>query len=300
MPKILVVDDSAFDRRLVGGILEQQSDFQLDYATDGEKALACIETDKPDAVVTDLVMPHMDGFQLVQAVRSRFPAVPVILMTSQGNERIAADALAHGAASYVPKQELGADLADTIRNVLAVSSQILSHDRLMEAMTRRKAVFALPNESSLLASLVGYLQDQAGHLGLCDDAERIRLGVALEESLSNAMYHGNLEVDSCLKERDADAFHALVNQRRSEPPFGDRRIYVDADMTPNRATVIVRDEGAGFDPNSLPDPTDPTNLDRICGRGILLIRTFMDDVQYNDKGNQVTLTKLRKDNAITA
>ena len=51
----------------------------------------------------------------------------------------------------------------------------------------------------------------------------------------------------------------------------------------------VRDEGPGFDPASLPDPTDPANLDRPCGRGLLLMRTFMDNVIFNDKGNEVTL-----------
>jgi len=56
----------------------------------------------------------------------------------------------------------------------------------------------------------------------------------------------------------------------------------------------VRDEGPGFDPASLPDPTDPANLDRPCGRGMLLMRTFMDNVIYNDRGNEVTLFKERE------
>ena len=65
-------------------------------------------------------------------------------------------------------------------------------------------------------------------------------------------------------------------------------------ITPTQAMYSVRDEGHGFDPGSLPDPTDPANLDRPCGRGMLLMRTFMDNVIYNDKGNEVTLFKERE------
>jgi signal transduction histidine kinase/DNA-binding response OmpR family regulator/HPt (histidine-containing phosphotransfer) domain-containing protein len=57
------------------------------------------------------------------------------------------------------------------------------------------------------------------------------------------------------------------------------------------AVYLVRDEGPGFDPASLPDPTDPASLGETHGRGLLLIRTFMDEVTYNEAGNEITMTK---------
>ena len=56
---------------------------------------------------------------------------------------------------------------------------------------------------------------------------------------------------------------------------------------------MVRDEGPGFDPATLPDPTDPSNLERVGGRGLLLIRTFMDEVRHNESGNEITFVKRR-------
>ena len=56
----------------------------------------------------------------------------------------------------------------------------------------------------------------------------------------------------------------------------------------------MRDEGSGFDPGALPDPLDPENLEKASGRGVLLMRAFMDDVRYNDAGNEVTLVLRRK------
>jgi len=57
--------------------------------------------------------------------------------------------------------------------------------------------------------------------------------------------------------------------------------------------ITIGDEGPGFDPSKLPDPTDPANLEMASGRGILLMRTFMTDVHYNNNGNVVTLVKRR-------
>jgi anti-sigma regulatory factor (Ser/Thr protein kinase) len=64
-------------------------------------------------------------------------------------------------------------------------------------------------------------------------------------------------------------------------------------MSRLEAVFVVRDEGPGFDPTSLPDPTDPINLERVSGRGLLLIQTFMDHVEHNETGNQITMIKRR-------
>ena len=61
------------------------------------------------------------------------------------------------------------------------------------------------------------------------------------------------------------------------------------------ATFIIRDEGPGFDPNKVPDPTAPENLEAVCGRGIWLMRSLMDEVDYNETGNEVTLEQTPPD-----
>jgi CheY-like chemotaxis protein/anti-sigma regulatory factor (Ser/Thr protein kinase) len=290
MTTILVVDDSAVDRQLVAGLLKRDGKLEVEFAAHGADALRQMEQRLPDLVLTDLIMPEMDGLDLVAAVRRKYPSVPVILMTSRGSEEIAVQALQRGAASYVPKRALGQRVYDTIQKVLAVAVHQRHLSRLMGCMTRSECDFVLDNDSALIGPLVSYLQECMTRMGLYDDADLTRVGVALEEALVNAIYHGNLEIGSELRENDR-AYYALVRRRREERPYCDRRIYVRVSLTREAAEFAVRDEGNGFDPTALPDPTDPANLEKTCGRGVLLMRTFMDDVRYNDCGNMVTLTK---------
>ncbi len=128
-------------------------------------------------------------------------------------------------------------------------------------------------------------------LGICNHADRVRLGVGLGEALANAMFHGNLELSSSLRETDADAYHDLAETRRRESPYQDRRIEIEVRLAGGKAVFVIRDEGPGFDPTALPDPTDPANLEKVTGRGILLMQAFMDHVDFNARGNEVTMVK---------
>jgi anti-sigma regulatory factor (Ser/Thr protein kinase) len=224
-------------------------------------------------------------------VKRSFPLVPVILMTAQGSEQIAVKALESGAASYVPKVRLSDELVAIADRVLSLAGERRTQRVLMQRMESMKARFVLNSEPRLLTSLVGHLQRTLNDMGLFAESDRLRVGVALEEALLNAAYHGNLEISSDLREQDHSAYYDLARERTQLPPYASRQIFVDVDFSRDRVEYVIRDEGPGFDPSKLPDPTDPVNLERPCGRGLLLMRTFMDVVKYNYAGNQVTMSK---------
>jgi anti-sigma regulatory factor (Ser/Thr protein kinase) len=113
--------------------------------------------------------------------------------------------------------------------------------------------------------------------------------MALREALVNAIEHGNLEVSSRLRELDDDSYVREVRRRRETEPYRSRRVTLCARETRDEVTYVIKDEGPGFDVGSLPDPTRPENLEKASGRGLLLIRAFMDEVSHSPSGNEITL-----------
>jgi CheY-like chemotaxis protein/anti-sigma regulatory factor (Ser/Thr protein kinase) len=272
----------------------------MEYAENGSEALARMKDAVPDLIITDMQMPDMDGLELVAAARDHYPHVPVILMTAYGNETLAVEALERGAASYVPKALLAQKLVKTVEEVLALARADRSYEQLIDCLARTEFVFLLDNNPALVDALVDLVQQMIVGVEFCDFAGRLQIGVALKEALTNAMYHGNLEVGAAQTEKAPgepapEPSLSFVRQRQSEPPYRDRKVFVDVKLTREEVRFVVRDEGGGFDVAAVPDVGDPNALEPERGRGLSLMRTFMDHVTYNEAGNEVTMVKRRED-----
>lgn len=130
--------------------------------------------------------------------------------------------------------------------------------------TPRDLVLELPSDVRSIEQAVDYV---IGRCPACaEQARRLHLNfrVGLTEALSNAMMYGNC----------------------SDPA---KRVRLEIAFGLGRIEARVTDQGEGFDPSSVPDPTTPENLTKPCGRGLFLMRKLLDEVWYNDRGNQVTL-----------
>jgi serine/threonine-protein kinase RsbW len=116
--------------------------------------------------------------------------------------------------------------------------------------------------------LINRLLDEMKPLGFTDK-ERFGIRLALEEALVNAVKHGNRGDSS-------------------------KTVHVRYQISPQQFMIEIQDEGRGFDPEAVPDPLNPENLERPGGRGVFLMRHYMSWVHYNEAGNCVTLCKVRK------
>jgi CheY-like chemotaxis protein/anti-sigma regulatory factor (Ser/Thr protein kinase) len=300
MPIIMVVDDSPVDRRLVSALLGKgrELDWLVEQAENGTQALAMMKELVPNVVVTDLLMPGMDGLQLVATLRTDYPQVPVVLITGQGSEALAVEALIRGAASYVPKNQLGDILVDTVTQVLAMASADHTHERLRDCILKTQLTLEFDNDPALISPLVDLVRRALTTMRFGDPTERLHVGIALEEALFNALLHGNLALPAGHLQPARAALSAgkasrFVQERRSQTPYCNRKIFVDAILRPEEARFVIRDQGAGFAPAALPSRGDPKSLEQGSGRGLVLMRNFMDDVTFNGTGNEVTLVKRR-------
>jgi CheY-like chemotaxis protein len=298
MAKVLVVDDSAVDRRFVGGLLQRETQYLVEFAEDGADALAKIRQAAPDVIVTDLQMPNRNGLELVSAVRLHHAGIPIILMTGHGSEGLAVEALQRGAAGYVPKPQLGESLLDAVSQALSLAQADHTYERLIACLQECAFDFELDNDPDLVDALVDLIQQMAAGMRLTDATGRFRLGAAIKEAVQNALYRGNLELtyEQAMDVRGelSDELMQLVLERRMTSPYCDRRVLVQVRMNLQAATFIVRDGGNGFkNANRLPS-AGPGALETKGGRGLVLMRAFMDQVTFNDQGNEVTLVKRRE------
>ncbi|MDG2380662.1 MAG: response regulator [Pirellulaceae bacterium] len=292
MAYVLIVDDSEVDRLMAGKFVET-GNHETEVAVNGRDALEKMSKRLPDLVLTDLVMDEIDGLELVKRVRRQYPEVPVILMTGFGTDDAAVRALQEGAVSYIPKDNLKDRLAETIRTTLIASQTAAQERPHWMFLTGSESQYVLGYETDGRRTLIDHFEDELTKMDFCDAADRIRVGTALAEALTNAVEHGNLELDSDLRESPDQTYYELGQDRRGKSPYKERRVFINKTVTPAKITYEIQDQGPGFDHTNLPDPTDPENLTKLSGRGLLLIRTFMDEVTFNSNGNQITLVKYR-------
>ncbi len=136
---------------------------------------------------------------------------------------------------------------------------------MVNTATPKSLEFTLPSDYAAQQIVHERIIAQITNAG-ATKRDEFAIRLVLEEALTNAMKHGNnLDVD--------------------------KKVFVKSTLHKNVLTIEIEDEGDGFCPNSLPDPTADENLGRPSGRGVLLMRSFMNEVEYNEKGNRLTMSK---------
>ena len=285
---ILVVDDDPIIREICVANLETEG-YGVRSAENGEEALQSIKTSRPDLVVLDRMMPKLAGDGMLDRLRKteQTKNLPVIFLTAKGSMQDVIEGLRLGANDYLIKPFSVSDLIDRVGSVLerhefingdeedwfartgSVSSRLELSFRLHEDIPR--VIYALSRDLRT-ANVKG-----------------LKLG--LYEAVANAVYHGNLELDSSIKEKDNgfENYEAMANARINQDKYKDRNVNITLELSGGLIKFVVTDDGDGFDWRKIPAP-DSDDLLALSGRGILLMNFYYDTVEWNDKGNRITLT----------
>jgi DNA-binding NarL/FixJ family response regulator len=117
--RIILADDHTILRQGLRSILVEETDFLIvGEAGNGLEALQLVERHKPDVLVTDVMMPEMNGLELARQVRERCPSTKVIVLSMHAKEAYVNEAIRNGAMGYVLKDDQATDLVDAIRSVI--------------------------------------------------------------------------------------------------------------------------------------------------------------------------------------
>ena len=269
--RILVVEDDADVRAVLCRLLEAAG-YCVDSVDDGAAAIPRVKAECPDAVVLDVMLPGKSGFDVCQELKFHRDTnlIPILMLTALSDRASRRRGLWVGANAYLTKPFDAADLLRALRRVLDHRRELVEHqvhtrvELCMESDGRlREQLNDLLSELFLLTPLTE------------EEVHRIRYAVM--EMTDNAIEWGN--------------------RRRSE-----LTVSVAYEVTDRWVKIVITDQGDGFNPQRLPhaaaehDPVAHMSIReqlglRDGGFGIMISRGMVDEVQYNETGNQVTLVK---------
>ena len=273
--RILIVDDEHSTRLVIRHMLmSSEHEYEIDEAADGTDALAMVEAKRYDLVLTDIIMPEMDGVELLTRLRKMDDPPPIVVLTALGDEEHILTCFARGAWDYMVKPV-------ELRHMLAV---------VRRAIIAGEYFRDDPNEVEIHAD------DDALVFDAASDLEYVHRFRRFTEVLLRARVSSQVREDIrlAIEEIGKNAIEwGNRNERR-------KRVRMAYCLTDDCITFKIEDEGEGFRHDAIPDPSgDPlAHLEyrqkmgkRPGGYGIHIIEGVMDDVEYNEKGNAVILKK---------
>ena len=261
--RILIVEGNAELRAVLADALGALGH---DVVATGDRAAAVARDDLEDfdLIISDLAEYDDTRVQLVSELKRKRLFVPVVVSSEEAHHTGIVKAFKLGAANYLRKPYDEEELRGIVEKTLGYKLRFIEDLKVLPYV-REHIEFELPSDLSLMNGVLHYLIERVAALGVIKP-DTSNLFIALDEAFVNAVKHGNR---------------------------GDHRklVRITADLSAKEARFTVEDEGEGFDLTEIPDPLDPANLFKTSGRGVLLIFNIMDEVEYNERGNRLTMVK---------
>lgn len=204
--------------------------------------------------------------QYIARIREKFPLIPILALADGADSECLKDSIKNGANHFVLDPTDSASLVGTIEHLITFRMEYIRYAQVVPYIKTRLES-SLPSQLQLLGGIVFYLTEEMFKHGIIS-LNQINVKVALIEALTNAMEHGN----------------GLDREKK---------VHVQADYNHDKAVIQIVDDGKGFDFKVLQDPTHKENIYRPRGRGVFMMRQFMDEVIFHEPGNHVTLVKKR-------
>ncbi|MBN2039559.1 MAG: response regulator [Spirochaetes bacterium] len=293
--KIAVVDDEEEIRVVLTKKLSKFG-YTVIALEDAEDLLEILKKDEKavDLVISDIKLKGMDGIELLRYIDKLDSPMPVLLITGHGNIEHAIQALRYGAYDFIRKPFDLTELTSSVNRILRSKREEKLTDDVGRYIIYEKRIFEIPSDTTANNVISYILTKDLTSTGLCNRTTAGNLSLVLKEAIDNAIIHGNLEISSDIIENEGiKEFYAEVSKRKAEKKYLDRKVTIYYELSESYVEYIIEDEGPGFNFNLLPDPTYPENFYKNSGRGLLIIRTLMDEVDWNEKGNIIRLKKYK-------
>lgn len=167
---------------------------------------------------------------------------------------------------------------------------------LPDRVVAERTHLQIPSLPDWIEPTVDYQCRRAALNGSCHKGRSGKLMVALHEAITNAVVHGNLEIDSALKEQGPGVFAETLARRSADEAYSSRLVDILVELNGDACHWVITDEGRGFDVERVLKRclSDDPEITLASGRGILMMKTFLDDVRYEFGGRRLIMTMTRE------
>ena len=264
---VLVVDD---DKSVLSTLSEMLSELRLNPLTTSSaaEALEKIKTQQIDLIITDLMMPNMDGFEFMQKARQINSNIPIVVISGHGDTENVVKALSQGAYNFLTKPFTLKEIGDVVKRGLRLREFSLGTHRLVEGITNSTEM-EIPSYPHLSPSATLYVVRECQWRGVEDETLLRNISICVDELFNNALLHGN-NLDET------------------------KKIFIKLTFTHEELVLSVEDEGNGFDYKNLLMEFSNSSLNLPKKRGLFIVNYICDDISFNKKGNKITVVKYLK------
>jgi CheY-like chemotaxis protein len=298
-PHILLIDDDPAVLDMVHSALAHYG-MEVHAYPDAAQALELIQNPSApefDLVISDINMEGLDGFDVIHKVKATQPHLPVVLMTGQASVDYAIRAMRMGASNLFMKPIALRDMVQSVFHLVDLHRDFRMADDGLRGLVNERRHFLFRSDELEVSSLVRHLTDRLVPMGFASPNNVDVIAMAFHEALVNALDHGNFELESSLKGdlfAKEDPYVRLRAERLADPAYAGRLVEVRLAMDTERFELEISDEGKGFDASRMLPLAGDSDMAPHCGRGLPLILLVMDEVHFNDKGNQIRMVLRRK------
>ncbi len=290
MKKILIIDDEKPVRDVLNIALTEEG-YLLSVAANGKQGLQIFQEEEPDIVITDVMMPEMDGIEVTKKLKDASDNVDVIIMSGFGTEELVIEALRARASNYIKKPIAFDELFNILDAIIFKRENRKRIEVAKDIVFKEQKEIIIGNNVSEVWGIVNQILFNIHSSISHNTIEGISIG--LYEIIINAVEHGNLDISYEEKSLalQNNSYQKLLNDRKIEADRQKKNVFINCRYSRDDIVVEVKDQGEGFDLKNLPDMTNPETIISDHGRGILLASLFFDEVNFREPGNCVELIK---------
>lgn len=262
MSEILVIDDEVEICELLKISLEMAG-HRVKTCLSARDAKECLERTEYDFVIIDMIMPEVSGLEMIRYINDRYPRTLTILTTGLQTHEVIKEALKQGAYNFVNKP-FSLDEITKIINVGARARAVHTDTKSIQPYLVQQLHFVLPSRKELMEEIACMVADLAGRMGFSDKLVAMNIPLTVDELFLNAVIHGNKEDENKT---------VLI------------KVVLDAD----KIAITIKDQGEGFDWRRVLARNTPADLESEGGRGVFLVKHYVDKIEYNENGNEVSV-----------